>query len=127
VQFFSGTSSLGSVANPPYNFPVNNASAGNYSFKAVAMNNQGGAATSAVVNVFVLTNAVLSAPTRLVNGQFQFTVNGIAGQTYATETSTNLVNWSAIATNVAPANTFSVTDATSPNILLRFYRARQDF
>jgi plastocyanin len=126
MRFFSGTTSLGNVTSSPYNFPVNNAAAGNYSFKAVAMNNQGGAATSAVVNVFVLTNAILSAPTRLTNGQFQFTVHGIAGQTYATEASTNLINWTALATNIAPANSFNVTDSTSANILRRFYRARQD-
>jgi plastocyanin len=127
VQFFSGPTSLGNVTNSPYNFPVNNAAAGSYNFKAVALNNQGGAATSAVVNVFVLTNATLSTPTRLSNGQFRFTINGISNQTYATEVSTNLINWSAIATNVASANSFNVTDAISTNTLLRFYRARQDF
>ena len=126
VRFFSGTTSLGNVTSAPYNFPVNNAAAGNYSFAAVAMNAQGTAATSAVVNVFVLTNAILSAPTRRTDGQFQFTVNGIAGQTYATEASSNLVQWSAISTNIAPANLFNVTDFTSSNILQRFYRARQD-
>lgn len=127
VQFFSGTTTLGNVTNSPYNFSVSNAAAGNYTFKAVAMNNQGAAATSAVVNVFVLTNAILSVPTRLSNGQFQFAVNGIAGQTYATEASTNLINWSSITTNIAPADFFNVTDLTSTNILQRFYRARQDF
>lgn len=126
VQFFSGTSSLGSVTTAPYNFTVSNAAAGNYSFTAKALDNQGTAATSAVVNVSVLTNATLTSPIRLADGRFQFTLLGIAGQTYATETSTNLLNWSAIGTNVAPADSFSITDATSTNILFRFYRARQD-
>ena len=58
--------------------------------------------------------------------QFQFKILGIAGQTYTTEASTNQLNWSAIATNVAPSNTFDVTDPGSGNTQLRFYRARQD-
>jgi len=126
VQFFSGGSLLGSDASAPYSFTLNNAVAGNYSFTARAQDNTGLAATSAVVNVFVLTNATLASPNVLPNGQFWMTIQGIAGQTYATETSTNLANWLAISTNVAPANTFNVTDTTSTNVLQRFYRTRQN-
>jgi len=125
VQFFSGTGLLGSVSSSPYNFTVNAAVASNYAFTAVAMNNLGAAATSAVVNVFVETNAILTNPL-LTNGQFQLTVNGISGQTYATESSSNLVNWSAISTNLAPSNSFNVVDPSATNATLRFYRARQD-
>jgi plastocyanin len=125
VQFFSGASSLGSLASPPFNFTLSNAPAGNYSFTAKAVDNQGLAATSAVVNVFVLTNATLTSPVRLTNGQFQFTILGIAGQTYATEASTNLTAWSAISTNVAPSNSFNVVDPAATNIGQRFYRTRQ--
>jgi plastocyanin len=126
VQFFSGGSPVGNDTNPPFSFNMNNLAAGNYSFSAVAADNRGMTTTSAANNVSVLTNAILSAPTRLPSGQFQFTVIGIAGQTYATEGSANLTNWSSIVTNVAPANTFNVTDFTSTNVLLRYYRARQD-
>lgn len=125
VQFFSGVGLLGSVSSSPYNFAVNNAPGGNYAFTAVAMNNQGAATTSAVVNVFVETNAILTSPL-FTNGQFQLTVNGIAGQTYATESSSNLVNWSAISTNLAPSNSFNVVDPSATNPTVRFYRARQD-
>jgi plastocyanin len=126
VQFFSDGSPVGNDTTPPFSFNMNNLAAGNYSFSAVAADNRGTMTTSAVNNVSVLTNAILSAPTRLPSGQFQFTVLGIAGQTYATEGSANLTNWSSIVTNVAPANTFNVTDFTSTNVLLRYYRARQD-
>jgi len=126
VQFFSGTTLLGSDTSSPYSFTMNGAPAGNYSFTARAQDNGGLAATSAVVNVSVLTNAILTAPTRLTDGQFHMSVLGIAGQTYTTEVSSNLTSWSAIMTNVAPANIFNVTDSTSPGVLLRFYRARQD-
>jgi plastocyanin len=125
VQFLSGATALGNDTSSPYSLAVNAVAAGNYSFSAVARNNQGTAATSAVVNVFVLTNAIVSNPT-LINGQLQLTINGIAGQTYATELSSNLLNWSAFATNLAPANSFNVTDPSTTNASLRFYRARQN-
>jgi hypothetical protein len=126
VQFFSSGSPVGNDSTPPFSVNMNNLAAGNYSFSAVAADNRGTTTTSAVNNVSVLTNAILSAPTRLPSGQFQFSVLGIAGQTYATEGSANLTNWTSIVTNVAPANTFNVTDFTSTNVLQRYYRARQD-
>ncbi len=125
VQFFSGENLIGSVSTVPFDFSANNLAAGNYSFTAMAADDQGQTATSAAVNVFVLTNAVLSAPL-LTNGQFQLTIQGIAGQTYATEASTNLTSWTPINTNVAPANIFKVLDPAATNYPMRFYRARQD-
>jgi len=126
VQFFSGANALGNVAAAPYHFSVTGLPAGNYAFTAQATDNRGAVSTSAVVNVFVQTNALLTAPARLPNGQFRFTIHGIAGQTYATEASSNLTGWSALGTNLAPTDVFDVTDATATNVLLRFYRARQD-
>jgi plastocyanin len=126
VQFFSGTNSLGSLTVAPYNFVVGNVAAGNYSFTAVARDNVGAAATSAPVNVFVLTNATVTAPVWTEGGPFQLKIVGIAGQTYTLEASSNLLNWSAVITNVAPSNTFDVTDPGATNAETRFYRARQD-
>ena len=126
VQFFTNEVFCGNAPNQPFNFTLNNVAAGNYSLTARAVDNQGALGTSAVVNVSVLTNAILTQPASLPGGQFQLTILGIAGQTYATEASTNLQDWSAFITNVAPANTFNVTDATAPGVLLRYYRARQD-
>jgi plastocyanin len=125
VGFYSGTSLLGNATAAPFNFTLNAQPAGNYSFSAVAMSDLGLAATSSVVNVFVLTNAVISNP-QPISGQFQLTIHGIAGQTYATEASSNLVNWVGIATNVAPADTFNVLDPAASNAATRFYRARQN-
>lgn len=127
VQFFNGASLLGNDTVAPFSFTLNNVAAGNYTFTARAQDNGGLSATSAVINVFVLTNTTLSAPARLPDGKFRFTVEGISGQTYAAESSTNLALWSAFATNVAPANIFNVTDSTSTNILQRYYRTRQNY
>lgn len=126
VEFFSGSTFLGSDSAAPFDFSLNNAMAGNYAFTARAQDNTGLAGTSTVVNVFILTNAILSPPALLPNGQVWLSIQGIAGQTYALEASSNLANWSALNTNVAPAAIFNVTDVTSTNILQRFYRTRQD-
>ena len=126
VQFFSGATSLGNVTTEPFNFTVNNLGAGNYSFTAKAFDALGTTTNSAAVNIFVQTNSTITSAVLLTGGSFQFTLKGIAGQTYAIEASSNLLNWSALFTNVAPANVFNVTDTTSTNVLRRFYRARQD-
>lgn len=126
VQFFSEGALLANDDTAPYAFTLNTAAAGNYAFTAQARDNGGLSATSAVVNVQVLTNALLSGPALLPNGQPWLSVQGIAGQTYTLEASTNLAHWAGIVTNVAPANTFNVTDTTATNVLQRFYRTRQD-
>lgn len=127
VQFFSEGALLGADTAAPYAFTLSNAAAGNYAFTAQARDNVGLSTTSTVVNVQVLTNALLSAPALLPNGQSWLSVQGVAGQTYALDGSTNLADWAGILTNVAPANTFNVTDATATNVLRRFYRTRQDW
>jgi hypothetical protein len=53
VQFFQGTTSLGTVTTPPYNLTWSNANAGTYALTAQAMDNLGLVATSAVVNIVV--------------------------------------------------------------------------
>ena len=127
VQFFNGNALLGNDTTAPFTFTLNNAAASNYVFTARAQDNGGLSTTSAVINVFILTNTVLTSPARLPDGKFRFTVEGISGQTYAAESSTNLTVWSPFATNVAPANTFNITDSTSTNILQRYYRTRQNY
>lgn len=126
VQFFSGPVLLGGDDAAPFAFTLSNAAAGNYNFTARALDNDGLSATSTVLSAFVLTNAIVAAPKLQPNGQFELTIQGIAGQTYAMESSTNLTSWSPVITNVAPASSFNVTDFTSTNVLRRFYRARQD-
>lgn len=65
----------------------------------------------------------LSVPVRPNNSQFRFTISGTVGRTYIIETSCNLTNWTAIATNVAPSNVFNHTNANATN-LTRFYRVK---
>jgi len=64
VQFFAGTNSLGVVTGPPYSVPWNNVPAGNYALSAVAADNYGMTARSAVINVTMqLMTVIIDSPT----------------------------------------------------------------
>lgn len=66
---------------------------------------------------------VLLDPKRLPNGRFQLTVSGESNRTYSVQASTNLVQWTPLATNVAFAGEFEFLDTNAPAIPNRFYRA----
>ncbi len=53
VEFFQGTTLLGSDATAPYQYSWTNATPGNYAIKAVATDNSGLTATSSVANIVV--------------------------------------------------------------------------
>ncbi|MEO6102866.1 MAG: glycosyl hydrolase family 18 protein [Pseudoxanthomonas sp.] len=55
VQFFRGTTSLGTDTTSPYSVTWSNAPAGNYAIKAVATDNAGATGTSATANITVNT------------------------------------------------------------------------
>lgn len=57
------------------------------------------------------------------NQQFVLPLSGLAGRSYLLQTSTNLVDWTALTTNVAPAGVFELTDPSPSNAPYRFYRA----
>jgi hypothetical protein len=54
------------------------------------------------------------------NSGFQFALTGLTGQTYVIQTSTNLVDWTPVYTNIG---SFLFSDTNSPNSSTRFYRA----
>ncbi len=63
---------------------------------------------------------------RRSGNSFQFDVVGTTpGKTNIIESSTNLIHWVAINTNVATSVGFSFTDTTAQNSPARFYRTRQ--
>jgi len=69
------------------------------------------------------TAAMLSDTKRLPNGRFQFTVIGQSNYTYTVQGSTNLVDWTSLATNVAFSGQFDFLETNAPAIPRRFYRA----
>ena len=62
---------------------------------------------------------VLSNPS-YANGQFQAFLNGATNASYVIQASTNLVNWTPVSTNIAPAQ---ITNSPPANTPYRFYRA----
>lgn len=105
VEFFSGTTLLGTVLNPAstLSFTVTNLPAGPYSLKAVAVDNLGASNTSAIVSVSVVTPVpiLLSSPARISANAFQFDFAANPGLSYAVERSSDLVNWIPLKTNSA--------------------------
>lgn len=81
------------------------------------------ALTAAEIDQLVFLPIVLTvgAPT---SGQFNFSFSGVNGHDYAIETSTDLMNWSSVLTNIPVGGmaTFTNTNATDPR---RFYRVRR--
>jgi hypothetical protein len=67
---------------------------------------------------------VMSALIRLGGGQMQLQLSGMAGSNYIIHASTNLADWTPIATNLIPAaGIVTVTDSAATNYSRRFYRA----
>lgn len=123
VQFFANAGSLGSKQTAPFNFTANGLTTGSYALKAVAT--AGGiSATSAVVNISVVSPVTtsLAAPSATPNNEFSFTYSATPGLTYAVDVSSNLFNWTPLATNVAASNPVSFTNAISGDG--NYYRVR---
>jgi hypothetical protein len=76
------------------------------------------AALLTVVGPPVLLNA------RMLNGSLVFTLDGVAGQNYLVDVSTNLLDWTLLTTMSNANAQTDFTDATSSNSVSRFYRAR---
>jgi hypothetical protein len=79
-----------------------------------------------VVSEFQEPLAELGSPARLGNGAFQFTLSGTPSRRYEIQGSTNLIQWSVLATltNANPNGLLPYVDQTATNLPLRFYRSR---
>jgi plastocyanin len=122
VQFFSNGGSLGSVTAAPFNFTTAPLSFGAYALTAKATASTGLSATSAPVNITVVTPvAVSNFFPRVSNGQFVFNHTANPGLRYAVENTTNFAAWSPVATNTAVSNSVEVSDSFQVGNL-RFYR-----
>ena len=122
VQFFADTTRVGTGTAAPYSVIASNLVAGNYSIKAVAMDNGGLSSTSAIVNISVVTPvSVALSPPLITNGLFQFNYSANAGLRYVIENSSDLANWTAVKTNAASSNNEKFEEPFNVN-LFRFYR-----
>ena len=81
-----------------------------------------------MVGSLTITNAGTVPPPSLTNALltgsgFQFAIDGLIGQTNVTETSSDLVSWSPVSTNMALSTAFNVTNLPAVNNN-GFYRVR---
>jgi hypothetical protein len=78
----------------------------------------------AVSAQFIVAPVMLLSP-NFTNGVFQMQLVGSIGSNYVLQASTNLVNWTPLATNPATTNLLNFIDPHSSNYPNRFYRALQ--
>jgi hypothetical protein len=120
---FNGTAMPGAT-NAMLTIPrVHATDTGNYT---VVVTNIAGWVTSAAATLTVTNPAItLSAAAcpSLPTSGFPFQVSVPAGTTYVILTSTDFVNWTPIATNVALTGNEAFTDTTATNCPVRYYRA----
>ena len=113
VEFFANGVSQGSVVSAPFTLTSGVLGAGPCALTAVATA-AGISATSTVVNVSVVSPVSVNLfGTTFNNGQFSFNYTADVGLTYVVQTSTNLVDWVSLVTNVAAGSPVSVTGALS--------------
>lgn len=114
VDFFAGTTLLGTISNPPANpsFTVTNLAAGNYTLAALATDSAGATNTSAGVAITVVTPVaiVLSSPQRVSATAFQFSYSANPGLSYVVFRSEALPDFSPISTNTANSSTETFLD-----------------
>ena len=120
VQFYNGATLLGSATAAPFAITANNLTAGPYALTAVATA-AGLSTTSSVVNINVVVPVVVSnsAPV-LAGGQFSFEYTANPGLTYIVKSSSDLVNWVPVKTNIAGGSLVLFQDTSSVGAQ-RFY------
>ncbi|HEY0551870.1 MAG TPA: PA14 domain-containing protein, partial [Verrucomicrobiae bacterium] len=104
VEFYSGTTRVGQLLNPPYTMPLANLAAGNYTFTAVATEDSGLTATSGPVCVSVYVSEPAGRGTGLVGEYY----NGKELKNLVFTRTDPTVNFNWFQTNPVPDVHFSV-------------------
>jgi len=121
VHFFANGTSQGTVGVTPFTLTSGALAAGSYALTAVATA-AGISATSAVVNVSVVNPVVVNLSDATANnGKFSFSYAADAGLAYVVQSSTNLVDWVSLVTNVAPGSPVPFTNGANA-AAASFYR-----
>ena len=126
VEFFLGSTKVGEVVSPPYNFSWTSETTGNFTVLAKATDNLGATTWSAPVSftVTVPMLADLRSPVMLTTNRFHFCLIGGAGKVFTIQTSSDLANWIPWLTVTNVTGVFPITD-DGANGSYRFYRAVQ--
>ena len=116
-QSYTNCTDVGMATNVTIVLP---STGGTYYFAAADYDASGVQSDFSNEAIFTVPAAARLTPAMLSAGQFAFTVSGTAGCNYVVQVSTNLSNWSPMATNVPP---FTFVDPNASNFSRRFYRA----
>jgi len=117
----SGSYSNSVVAGNTTNITISGFCPGKtYYFSATTYNSAGNESSFSSETSYTIPSvqATLGNVAR-ANGQFSFLVSGNTGSNYVVQASTDLVNWTSIATNTAP---FTFVDTNMVAYSQRFYR-----
>ncbi|MGC9940813.1 MAG: Ig-like domain-containing protein [Verrucomicrobiota bacterium] len=125
VHFLVDSTVLTGTEAAPFVATANNLAAGNYTLTAIASANDGLTVTNSItVSVVTPTPVVTGTPAFDAPGNFQFSYSATIGLTYVVQASTNLLDWTALATNTATASPEIFTDTNAGNNAA-FYRVEQ--
>lgn len=115
VAFFTNGILSGDSQAAPFSITASNLAPGSYALTAVATAG-GVSATSSVVSISIVSPAPtsLTAP-MLTNNQFAFDYSANAGLGYVVQSSSNLIDWMSVVTNVAASNLVTFTNVLVPN------------
>jgi uncharacterized repeat protein (TIGR03806 family) len=119
--YFTLDGSLPTTGSFPYTAPLMLTSNVTVTANAFESGFNNSVAVSAMY--FVRPPVIFNAPGYFTNQQFVLPISGLAGKSYILEATTNFVDWTPIATNVAGSNTFQMIDINAGTIPYRFYRA----
>jgi len=97
------------------------ADAGDYD---IMVSNAGGTVTSAAASLTVNTRPVINSIAMLPDGSARLTLTGTAGDQYAIEASTNLLQWTLVSACTNFTGTVQLIDSVAASHNYRFYRAR---
>lgn len=124
--FLNGVRIPGATSNVMTITNLQSATAGTY--QMIATNSLG---TAVTVPACLLLNSALRLDSCSVGTSgggasgdcFQMRLVGVAGSNYVLQASTDMVNWTPIATNAPATGLWNFTDVQSTNFVRRFYRA----
>ena len=121
VAFYADGHRIGEVTNAPYRWSWIQPSAGVHVVYAAAADNTGLIAASPT-STFTILPLELTLPARgIVDGRFRLAFQATTGQRYRIEASTNLVEWTTVATLTAESGGVEFSETAGEGV--RFYRS----